>query len=126
MKARFVTWAGSIKTWPILLALKARLLTLAGGIKTRLILLALVPLLLAVTVLWWVRYLWSVAFSPPRAWKLAISQDQNGNSALNGDEDKTISHRAALARRAGRRWGCVLCRVLDAIDPNHCDKSVGT
>lgn len=94
--------------------------------KTRLVLLALVPLLLAAGMLWWVRYTWALIASPRRAWRLAIAKDQLANAALNGDEDKTISHRAALARRAGRRWGCVLCRVLDAIDPDHCEKSVGT
>ena len=94
--------------------------------KTRLILLALVPLLLAAGAIWWGRYLWSIALSPNRAWKLVISQDQNANAAFNGSEDETISSRAARARAAGRRWGCVLCRLLDAIDPDHCEKSVGT
>ena len=35
--------------------------------------------------------------------------------------------RATLrARDGGRRWGCLLCRLLDALDPGHCDKSRGT
>lgn len=94
--------------------------------KQRAILIALVPLLALVTVLWWVRFFWSVVFSPRKAWKLAISQDQNGNTALNGNEDETLSSRAARARDSGKRWGCILCRLLDAIDHNHCDKSKGT
>lgn len=92
----------------------------------RLILLLLAPLLVLADLLWWVRYVWALIASPRRAWLLAIAKDQLTNAVFNGDEDKTISHRAALARRAGRRWGCVLCRVLDAIDPDHCEKSVGT
>lgn len=93
--------------------------------KPRLILLTLMPLLALVTVLWWVRFLWSVVFSPSKAWKLAVSQDQNGNAALNGSEDETISSRAARARDQGRKWGCVLCRWLDMLDKNHCEKSRG-
>jgi hypothetical protein len=93
--------------------------------RARLSLLLLTPLLAACVVLWSVRFAWSVLFSPDRAWKLAVSMDQTGNAALNGDEDKTISHRASVARSNGRAWGCVLCRLLDWIDPNHCEKSRG-
>ena len=91
----------------------------------RLILLCLAPLILFGMMLFWVRYLWSVLVSPSRGWRLAISGDQLANAALNGDEDKTISHRAAVARDKGRRWGCVLCRLLDYLDPHHCEKSRG-
>ena len=94
--------------------------------KQRAILIALALLLALATVLWWVRFLWSVAFSPRRAWKLAGSQDQNANAAFNGNEDEKISSRAARARDNGRRWGCILCGLLDAIDPDHCNKSKGT
>lgn len=91
----------------------------------RLFLISIIPLLLLGMLLFWVRYLWSALFSPARAMKLAISGDQLANSALNGDEDYTISHRAALARREGRLWGCVLCKFLDELDQNHCEKSIG-
>lgn len=83
------------------------------------------PLLITATVLWWVRFAWSLLLSPDKAWKLAIAKDQLANAALNGDEDETISSRAARARDSGRRWGCYLCRWLDAIDKDHCDKSRG-
>ena len=35
----------------------------------------------------------------------------------------TVSHFAALARDAGKHWGCWLCKRLDAIDPDHCDEA---
>lgn len=91
----------------------------------RLLLLLAVPLLLAASLLWWVRFAWAWVVSPARAWRLALAKDQLANAALNGSEDETISSRAARARDAGRRWGCVLCRWLDALDPGHCDKSRG-
>lgn len=36
----------------------------------------------------------------------------------------TISARAATARDHGHRWGCILCRLLDWLDANHCDGAV--
>ena len=61
----------------------------------------------------------------PRAWRLAISYDQLANTAFGGSEDETISSRANRARTEGRRWGCVLCRLLDKIKKNHCQDSAG-
>ena len=60
-----------------------------------------------------------------RAWPLAISHDQLANTAFGGDPDETISSRAGMARRDGKRWACILCRLLDRFDPNHCEKSIG-
>lgn len=59
-----------------------------------------------------------------RAWTLAIAYDQLANAAFGGHEDETISSRAGRARRQGKRWACVLCRLLDAIDPDHCERSI--
>ncbi|AMO55624.1 hypothetical protein EZMO1_1453 [Endozoicomonas montiporae CL-33] len=57
-------------------------------------------------------------------WNLLIAIDQLTNTLLAGDPDETISSRAAKAARNGQRWGCVLCRVLDWFDSNHCEKSI--
>lgn len=65
--------------------------------------------------------------SPRRFWRGAIAKDQAVNAAvLNGSEDETISSRAARAAARGERWGCVLCRLLDKIDRNHCRDATGT
>ena len=53
-----------------------------------------------------------------------IALDQLANAVLRGDPDETLSSAAGKARNAGVRWGCILCRVLDWIDPDHCDKSI--
>ena len=58
------------------------------------------------------------------AWNLLIALDQFANTVLGGYPDETISSRAAKAARAGRRWGCILCRLLDQIDKGHCEKSI--
>jgi hypothetical protein len=59
-----------------------------------------------------------------RAWTLAVAYDQLANAAFGGDEDETISSRAGKAAREGKRWACVLCRLLDRLDPNHCEKAI--
>lgn len=61
-----------------------------------------------------------------RAWRLAVSYDQLANAATGGSEDETISSRADRARTEGRRWGCVLCRLLDSIQRDHCANSKGS
>ena len=62
-----------------------------------------------------------------RSWPVAVANDQTLNAALvgrPGSEDETISSRAGKARRAGKRWGCILCRLLDKIDLHHCEKNI--
>lgn len=93
--------------------------------KTRLALLALFPLLLLglVVITPW-RYLWSVFSNPDKAWNIALMIDETGNVDANGKVNTTISARAARAQIAGKTWGCVLCKVLDWIQPNHCKDSL--
>lgn len=64
-------------------------------------------------------------FSPRRFWRVMLAHDQAANAAFGGSEDETISSRAGRAARRGDRWGCVLCKLLDKIDPGHCEKSIG-
>lgn len=59
-----------------------------------------------------------------RAWTLAVAHDQLANAAFGGHEDETISSRAGKAARAGKRWGCILCKLLDRLDPGHCERSI--
>ena len=60
----------------------------------------------------------------PYGRRVAVAIDQLFNALFNGDEDETISSRAAKARLKGKRWGCVLCRFLDWLDQNHCTNSI--
>lgn len=92
--------------------------------KARLVLLALIPICLLASVLAALRMAWAVVVAPTRAWMLVVAYDELGNVVFNGVEGETISSRAAKAAKRGRRWGCVLCRLLDALDPGHCEKSI--
>lgn len=62
----------------------------------------------------------------PREWgrNLLLAIDQLGNALIRGHPDETISSRAAKSARRGKRWACVLCRMLDWIDPDHCERSI--
>ena len=62
-----------------------------------------------------------------RAWPVAVANDQALNAALvgrSGSEDETVSSRAGKAAQSGRRWGCILCRMLDWFDPGHCTRNI--
>ena len=62
-------------------------------------------------------------FGRDRAWNIALGYDHLGNAVTGGNPDETISSRAYRAMRDGRRWGCVLCRLLDMIEKDHCRQS---
>jgi hypothetical protein len=57
-----------------------------------------------------------------RAWKIILGYDHLGNSVIGGEPGELISTRANRARKEGRRWACILCRLLDKVDPGHCDR----
>lgn len=59
-----------------------------------------------------------------RAWRLAVSYDQLANTAFGGSEDETISSRAGKQARKGKRWACVLCKLLDRFDRDHCERNI--
>ena len=57
--------------------------------------------------------------------RVLIALDQLVNALLGGDEDETVSSRAARARAAGAWWGLTLCRFLDWLEPDHCKNAIG-
>ena len=67
---------------------------------------------------------YSVIFARGKFWKLALAIDSAGNVATNGDWGNTISYRAAVAQANGKRWGCLMCKLLDWFDEKHCDKAL--
>lgn len=92
--------------------------------KTRLALLGiwlLCQLSALVAAVW---MLFAIAFGSHRAFNIAIAYDELGNAATGGKPKQTISARAALARGEGQRWGCILCRLLDWVQKDHCKNSL--
>ena len=72
-----------------------------------------------------IRSLVAIFTNHERAWFLLVSYDWMVNAAANDYERQPISARAAKARNDGRRWGCWLCKLLDYIDDDHCNKNLG-
>jgi hypothetical protein len=58
----------------------------------------------------------------PRYWTIALGIDRTGNATSGGDDSEYLSARASRARREGRRWGCVLCRLIAVVAPGHCER----
>jgi hypothetical protein len=56
--------------------------------------------------------------------RIFVSVDQLVNVIFGGDEDETISSRIAKDQRRGRKFACFLCKLLDIIDKNHCEKAI--
>jgi hypothetical protein len=56
-------------------------------------------------------------------WNFLIALDQFANTILGGSPDETISSR--LGKRVDTsRFACVICKVLDLFQKDHCKKSI--
>ena len=95
-----------------------------AAIQHRLALLAIWALCQLVAIIASLWMLVAALTGSRRAWTLAVAHDQLANAAFGGHEDETLSSRAGKAAHEGKRWACVLCRLLDRLDPNHCEKSI--
>lgn len=94
--------------------------------KRRAALMALTPLLWLALGFVALRYLTAIVSNPDKAWSIARMIDEGANVGANGQVNTTISARAGRAAAAHRRWGCLLCALLDAIDPHHCADAVAS
>jgi hypothetical protein len=56
--------------------------------------------------------------------RVFVGLDVFVNALIGGHPKETISSRAAKDRNRGRFLGCVLCKILDWIDKDHCDKAL--
>lgn len=55
---------------------------------------------------------------------VAVSGEAVINVAYGGTDGMTLSARAGYARAIGKRWGHIVCRVLDSIHCDHCRKAI--
>lgn len=90
----------------------------------RAVLIAIFPLLLLALAYTALRYVAAVIASPTKATSIALMIDELANVDVNGQVEQTISTRAARAQLRGRRWGCLLCGILDKLDPGHCARAL--
>lgn len=94
------------------------------ALRYRLQLIAFIPLMLTAFVLAVLHYAWCIVAGRPTGTDIAVAFDRLGNTATNGNTGETVSSRAGRARRKGRAWGCVLCGLIDKIDPGHCERFI--
>lgn len=66
-----------------------------------------------------------IVIGSDRAWRIAVALDRVDNAASGGTDTETISSRAYRAQQEGKPWGCVLCKILDNIQKDHCKNSAG-
>lgn len=90
----------------------------------RIYLLLVSPLVMAASLIALVGFFLAILYDTKVAWSTANSIDQSANAALKGDCDESLSSRAGKARRKGKIWGCVLCKLLDAVVKNHCEDAI--
>ena len=57
--------------------------------------------------------------------KVLVGLDQLLNALLDGDPDETVSSRAGRREFISPRISRWLCRLLDWLDPGHCDRVIG-
>jgi hypothetical protein len=67
----------------------------------------------------------AIVTGSPRALRIIIAYDRVVNAATGGLDTETISSRANRGMNKGNRGWCILCRLLDGIDKDHCKKSAG-
>lgn len=91
--------------------------------KRRIGLLALLIVAQLAAVLAPIRALAALVNNPDQAMEIIKGYDLLGNPALNGKAGEYISARAYRAQQENRRWGCILCKLLDAIQKDHCKNS---
>lgn len=70
-----------------------------------------------------IRIIGAALSNPPKAWDIFKAFDLTGNVLINGKFNEYISTRAHRAMVESRTWGCVLCKILNVFDKDHCAKS---
>ena len=71
------------------------------------------------------RWLHAIAFNVDKAWDISKAMDRAANVLCNGNWQEMISTRAGRSMQEGRTWACILCKLLDKLEKDHCLKSKG-
>lgn len=67
----------------------------------------------------------AILFGSKHAIPAMLGADRMANAVFGGSDKETISSRAGRGAQAGDRKWCLLCRVLDWFEKDHCNKSIG-
>lgn len=67
----------------------------------------------------------AIFFGSDRAPRIMLAADRLANTVFGGSDRETISSRSYRGQREGVRGWCLLCRLLDYVEKDHCRKSDG-
>lgn len=69
--------------------------------------------------------LFAIFLYPKMAWRIMIASDRLVNASLIGDDRETVSSRSYRGSLNKIFIWCVLCKVLDKLQKDHCKNSEG-
>lgn len=92
-------------------------------LRERLIILALFIICQGAVFLAFWKMMYCLFFSTDRSWLVLQAYDRLANVAINGNGKETISSRANRGTLEGNKGWCLLCRLLDYIEKDHCAKA---
>jgi hypothetical protein len=67
----------------------------------------------------------AIALGSDRAPRIMIAADRMANTVFGGQAYETISSRSYRGQREGVKVWCVLCKILNVVEKDHCKKSDG-
>jgi hypothetical protein len=67
----------------------------------------------------------AILIGSERGWRMLVGYDRIANAMTGGSDRETISSRANRGQQEGTVGWCLLCRLLDLIEQDHCNKSAG-
>ena len=67
----------------------------------------------------------AIAIGSDRAPRIMLAADRMANTVFGGETRETISSRSFRGMNENVKVWCVLCKILDIIDKDHCKKSEG-
>jgi hypothetical protein len=67
----------------------------------------------------------AIFLSPQLAWRIFIAADRAVNAALGGCNRETLSSRSYRGSLRNVKGWCILCKILDAFQKDHCKNSEG-
>lgn len=68
----------------------------------------------------------AIVIGSPRSIRIMLGADRLANTVFGGSDRETISSRAYRGSQEGKRVWCVLCKILHAIQKDHCKLSEGS
>lgn len=67
----------------------------------------------------------AILLGSDRAPRIMLAADRMTNTVFGGQAKETISSRSYRGQREGVKVWCILCKILEVVEKDHCKKSDG-